>query len=66
MKVIIKNFECPECKDNEFSLDKNRRKNDEFGTFWISRKTCLNCAWKEEYNLMNSVERAEKLRSVGK
>ena len=64
MKVIIKNFNCPTCNGQEFSLSGSRRKQDEHGAYWISRKTCLNCNWKTEYNLINTIERAESLKGL--
>ena len=58
------NFKCPKCSSNKFSYDKNRQKKDDKGKYWISRKTCLNCGWKKEFNLINSMERARKLGIV--
>jgi len=52
-KVIFKNFNCPECDGNEFSLDKNRNhytNKEKTKGYWISTRTCLNCGWKQTFN----------------
>lgn len=53
MKVITINFNCPECKKNEFSFDKNRKhysNKQKTRGYYLSTKTCLNCGWKETFN----------------
>lgn len=55
MKVIIKNYKCPSCDGDYFSLDKNRcyyTNKEKTEGYNISRKTCLKCHRVDFFNKM--------------
>ena len=55
MKVIIKNYNCPSCNGDYFSLDKNRNhytNKEKTEGYFITTRTCLKCGLIEKFNKM--------------